>query len=137
MLHLNKYENNKGFTLIEIILAIAILGIIIVSFMSIFSSGIKNIFSAGKKDEAISLAANKLEKLYHSQPFEKQSDLKAKLNNDGYYVENCTNELYTYQNKDYNFCINSNISGGFKVKIVYFYLNGERYIELTSFVREE
>lgn len=45
---MKKYNNNSGFTMIEVILAIAILGIISISLLTLFTSGIKGIFIAGK-----------------------------------------------------------------------------------------
>lgn len=41
-------KNKKGMTLIEIIIAIAIMGIITVSFLNIFASGYIGILSGGK-----------------------------------------------------------------------------------------
>ncbi|MTI65413.1 MAG: prepilin-type N-terminal cleavage/methylation domain-containing protein [Firmicutes bacterium] len=45
--------NNKGITLIEIIVSIAIIGIISLTFLSIFSDGFINIISSGKKSKAV------------------------------------------------------------------------------------
>ncbi|MDF2592897.1 MAG: hypothetical protein K0S75_2363, partial [Clostridia bacterium] len=45
-------KQNKGFTLIEIILAMAILGIILVAFMGAFSGGFINIITMGNKSKA-------------------------------------------------------------------------------------
>ncbi|MTI70166.1 MAG: prepilin-type N-terminal cleavage/methylation domain-containing protein [Firmicutes bacterium] len=46
-------ENNKGITLIEIIVSIAIIGIISLTFLSIFSDGFINIIASGKKSKAV------------------------------------------------------------------------------------
>ena len=42
-------ENKRGFTLIEIIIAIALLGIISVAFLSMFSTGFSIISKAGRR----------------------------------------------------------------------------------------
>lgn len=60
-------ENNdnkvlqKGFTLIEIIVSIAILGIIAVAFLPLISSSISGIFRPGQRAEALFQAQSKLE----------------------------------------------------------------------------
>ena len=46
-------KNNKGFTLIEVILAIAIIGIIAIPIFGIFGIGVKNIVSAGNRTEDV------------------------------------------------------------------------------------
>lgn len=54
-------KNKKGFTLIEIIVALAILGVMAVAFFSMFTSGFLFIHSAGDKGEAFSEAQSGLE----------------------------------------------------------------------------
>ncbi len=44
-------KNTKGFTLIEIILAMALFAIILVAFLSIFTTGQINIFRGGKRSQ--------------------------------------------------------------------------------------
>lgn len=46
-------NNEKGVTLIELIISIAIMGIILISFLGVFSSSFKSIISAGNKSEAV------------------------------------------------------------------------------------
>jgi prepilin-type N-terminal cleavage/methylation domain-containing protein len=45
-------KNNNGLTLVEIIISIAILGIIAVTFLGMFTVGFKGIMSAGKNSQA-------------------------------------------------------------------------------------
>lgn len=48
------YRNNKGgFTLIEVVLSIAILSIIAVSFLTIFTSGFSSIYAMGRKTQTM------------------------------------------------------------------------------------
>lgn len=45
----NQLQNKKGFTLIELIISIAILAIITTAFLTMFTSGIVGISNSGKK----------------------------------------------------------------------------------------
>jgi len=54
--------NNGGFTLIEVILALAILGIIFISFLTMFSGSLIWIYKAGDKGEAYSMAQEDIER---------------------------------------------------------------------------
>lgn len=49
-------DNRKGFTLIEIVLSFALIGIIAVSLLTIFNSGLLNIVRAGNRTEAVNIA---------------------------------------------------------------------------------
>ncbi|MBU3153368.1 prepilin-type N-terminal cleavage/methylation domain-containing protein [Clostridium estertheticum] len=57
----NYLKNEKGFTLIEIIISIAILGIISIAFLSVFTSGIVGISNSGKKSIAHYTAQDQIE----------------------------------------------------------------------------
>lgn len=46
-------KRKDGFTLVEIILSIAILGIIAISVLTMFGSGLKNISRSGKRTEEV------------------------------------------------------------------------------------
>lgn len=47
------FKRQNGFSLIEIIVSMAIIGIISITFLTIFTSGFSNIFAAGNKSEAL------------------------------------------------------------------------------------
>lgn len=47
---------NQGYTLIETIISIAIIGIIAISILAIFNSGLINITKAGNRTKAVSIA---------------------------------------------------------------------------------
>jgi prepilin-type N-terminal cleavage/methylation domain-containing protein len=53
-------ENNKGFTLIELIISIAILGLVAVTFLSIFNMGLTNIKKAGDRTSAVEMTEKNL-----------------------------------------------------------------------------
>ena len=129
-----RYQQNEGFTLIEIIVSIAILGIITVSVMGLFSNSFVHVFSSGKRDEAITRAANKMESLYETNPSTKE-DLSLK---NAVQVTDCSQNGDLYNKTDNNiirYCIKTK-EDGFKVTIVAFYMNGKRHVTLTSFIRK-
>ncbi|MBZ9688550.1 type II secretion system GspH family protein [Clostridium estertheticum] len=62
MIKYKKYlKNKKGFTLIEVILSIALLGIISIAFLTMFTSGIVGITNSGKKSVSHYTAQNQIE----------------------------------------------------------------------------
>lgn len=59
---MNKLRNNNGFTLIEVIVSIAILGIVVISFQYLFTFAYTQIISAGHKSEATFESHQEVEK---------------------------------------------------------------------------
>lgn len=59
-----KMKNNKGLTLIEIVIALAILGIILVSYVTIFSNSFISILLMGQKSQAVSDSQSIIEVAY-------------------------------------------------------------------------
>ena len=65
------HKNNKGLTLVEIIVAIAILGFIAASFLTMFSSAFSGIFSMGRRTQAMNDDAQSImERVYENYPYE-------------------------------------------------------------------
>ncbi|WAG72320.1 prepilin-type N-terminal cleavage/methylation domain-containing protein [Clostridium estertheticum] len=60
-----KIDNKQGFTLIEVVVGIALLGIIIISFMPVFSNSFKGITNSGKKSNALYSSQEGIEKKLH------------------------------------------------------------------------
>lgn len=64
---MNKIKNiffqNKGLTLVEIIVSLGILGIIAVSFTTLFTHSFKSVFSAGDKSVALFEAQEDMENI--------------------------------------------------------------------------
>ncbi len=57
-------KNRRGFTLIELIVSIAILAIIIIAFMPLFSFSFVNTFRSGNQSEAVYQNQSLLEESY-------------------------------------------------------------------------
>ncbi len=63
-----KYKT-KGFTLIEVILSIAILGILSVTFVTIFGTGLELVSNSAQSTRATQIAAGELENWYSGDPY--------------------------------------------------------------------
>lgn len=57
-------KNSKGFTLIELILAMAILGIIAISFLYLFTSSTVSLHNAGNQSKATAEVQSLMDKTY-------------------------------------------------------------------------
>lgn len=53
-------KNRKGFTLLELIVSIALIGILTVSLLTVFNTGLLNIVRAGVRTEAVNIAEEEL-----------------------------------------------------------------------------
>ncbi len=137
---LGSMKSQEGLTLVEVIIAIMLLVIIAAAFVPLFSTSFANIFTYGHKDRAMASASELFEELYANQPFANADAIEVILGS-SYKVEE--EDLTDYSGNDYNYHIEESfqpISGvadvdGFKVTIVYFYQDGDKYVQLSSFVR--
>lgn len=113
---LRQYSIKKGFTLIEVIVSIAILGIISIAFLSIFSNGLIGIYRAGHKSVSQYEAQEKLENNI-SNPTNTDSNLAS-----------------TNVQMNLNFLGNAYNVSGRKVDVQYFY-NGQSK-KITTFTAD-
>ena len=136
---------NKGFTLVEVIVSMAILALIATAFVPLFGFSFTNIFSYGERDKAMSVASDIMEVLYAEQ----ELDLNPGSSYDDYddYIEGLIDD-YTeyakgvdYKLKEVKKMDNENNGDidikGYKITIEVPYKDGERHVTLTSFVRGE
>lgn len=63
-------KNIKGLTLIELIIALAIIGIIVVTFLPIFTTSYTTIFGMGNRTDAVAIAQEIIDDLYVNPPSE-------------------------------------------------------------------
>ena len=145
-------KGKKGFTLVEVIVSMAILALIAAAFVPLFGFSFTNIFSYGERDKAMSVASDIMEELYSLQPLEANKELS------GSFSKNGTNDLkisdlgengtYEYNGRefevldfddDFTAISNEDDITGYKVTIEFPYKEGdkERHVTLTSFVRGE
>lgn len=131
----------KGMTLVEVIIAIAILGIIVVSFLGAFVSGITSIFIAGRKSNAVATAqeyvdtasasgivslselSNECTELNAS--FYTYDETKNGSKPSNYYIDNNFQQKATIDGTEYTIIKK-------KLTVLVFFDNGKRYVTLTS-----
>jgi len=122
--------NKKGFTLIEVLISMVILGIIVFAFLNLFGTSFANIFTMGNKDQAMATASDIMEALYREQGPDglSEADINNILDSEG--VNNGVTGINPFENE--------NGQAGFKVTITIPYRSGgqEREISLTSFFRK-
>ncbi|WP_160719013.1 prepilin-type N-terminal cleavage/methylation domain-containing protein [Isachenkonia alkalipeptolytica] len=119
---MNILGSKKGLTLIEVIIALAILGIIAVSFLAMFSQGLSGIFAMGDKTDATRVAQEFMDQYYEDSLDEN--------------ITNAQGEIVDYTRKGYT--VNSSISSGpqgmREVTVTVSYRRGTRTTSLTALV---
>lgn len=65
---MKKTMKKKGFTLIELILSIALLAIVAIAFSNMFLTGLKGVFNAGHKSKANYISQQALENKISGKP---------------------------------------------------------------------
>lgn len=131
-------KNKKGMTLVEIIIAFALLAILTSAFLLIFSSSLVNILNFGEKSKSLATANQAMEAVYSIQdPTLDLIEAELESRNGNKIISSAY--LYDYtEGNDFNYFIESvdnGVSTGYQVTIVHFYYGGEKFIDLESFVR--
>lgn len=125
-------RGNKGFTLVEILISLVILGIIVASFLALFGTGLNNIFSIGSKDLAMAEASDFMEILYREQTSENgltDADIENLL------IAAGINQNGSYTIEEIDHLIDSDeATKGYEVTITINYGNNQQ-VSLTSFIR--
>jgi len=125
----------KGFTLVEVLVAMTVLTILVVCFTFTYGWSSENIFLMGEKSRAIANAQEAIERLYVN--IDDEVGLKRVDSPD---------ELFAYdENETGNYYVKSNVSymlegkevEGYKVIAVVFYKNGERNVKISSFIMKD
>lgn len=111
-------KNKKGLTLIEIIIALAIIGILSVSFLPIFTQGFSTVFRMGHRSESVAIAQDILDKLFINPPT--GISPSSMVYDDGRYKATRTVSLDS--------------TGLFMVEVKVTYQNGQETVTLRSLV---
>lgn len=138
-------KNNKGFTLIETVMSIVLLGIIIASILPLIGNSVVTIIESGIRDQAVTTATNFTEMIHQEVILKKneipEEDWESFKNKTVYFKKDKIN--IEYKNSfNFNTTPNNNkllfskekADGGYRLKVVFFYNKGEEQIELNSFV---
>lgn len=128
--------NKKGSTLVELIIAIAILGIIITSFLGMFSFGFNNITKAGIRTKAINKTQTIVESTY-AKKFSNPSEIINFMDGQGY--NNITNisNIYIQSGGKDNYFVNNTIktlngTDCYIITVVVFYDKGTKNANVTT-----
>lgn len=143
---MKRLKTKEGFTLIEVIVTILLVAVVSTILLYLFTDSFKNIIYSGQKDEKISRNSDILDVIYSLEDTSNISTIASNYNIDNLkYESDCNNLTYDSDNTS-KFCF-KDINGtdeegnpiiiGYKVKIKTFYLNGERSVSHTAFVRKK
>ena len=126
--------NKKGFTLIELILSMAILGILLVAFMTVFNFSYFSIINAGNRTDAAYVANGITDSLF-SAPFNSEASIQTFLSGKGYGTESANVTAYVSKNVNYKVTngVVLNVNGS-TVEIAVFYNSRHDYVQFTVFV---
>ena len=122
-------KRKKGFTLVELVVSIALLGMLAVVFLTMFSNGYINIIASGNRTRAVKVAETLLDKA-------SKSANPDTINGES--TESTLADLYTRagteQSRYYHKTVTKNGTNYEELTVVVFYQSGERYITLTSLI---
>ncbi|UMZ73506.1 prepilin-type N-terminal cleavage/methylation domain-containing protein [Natranaerofaba carboxydovora] len=142
-------KNNKGLSLIEMIIAMAILAIIAVTMVRAFSTGAIQMFTTSSRDEAKAKTSEIIEFLYEEEPYSSTDEVKVKIeemyedsfeNSSGVFNddqgEEVTIDITEIQSVDPDgiLKLDDDISG-FKIDIEYTYQSREKSFEASYYLR--
>ncbi len=127
-----KLHSEKGMTLMEVILAIVILGIVVVPLFTAFSSSFINIVSMGRKNAATAVASDMMEEFYALQPLDEQKI--EQVEND--FKQTSVFDFAIAREESFQAFADGSQVAGFKITIEVFYFPEDRQVSLTSFFPE-
>ena len=131
----------QGMTLIELILAIAILAILVVGFLSMFTFAYTNILSAGARSEEILEVQSIIDDM-NSRVFNNPGEIEAYLISKGYNNSGSMTSIETMNGSNsVNFYVNNTLqtkadTDGYEVTILGFFRQGKNFVKITNFFIE-
>ena len=129
----------KGMALVEVLVSMAILVIIALAFILVYTTAFSNTYAFGKKNAAMALASEAMEALYAIEPAA-EGTIAAKLSSLNGNQVSSRDELYLETGHDFNYLIEpvATLNGatrGHKVTIAVFYEAEQRHVTLATFIR--
>lgn len=137
---LAKKNRKKGMTLIEVVVAMAIFGIVAVSFLSMFGNGYSIVFKAGHKTDANMQLQTIIDDLYKQMTITKPATttpINTYMTGKGYNLTTTANIAVKAVGKNVNYSVDmQTIDGtaGYSVTVLVFYNNGTENIRATAFI---
>lgn len=88
-------KNKKGFTLIEVILSIALIALIAVTILGIFGTGVRNIVRAGNRTEAVFQEQESIDSTINSYDSIEGEDTVLEIDFDGKFTVDVEGKIAT------------------------------------------
>lgn len=132
-------KSKKALTLVELIIAMAILGIILISFLSGLSSGFVGIISMGNKTRAVTEAQAIIDFIYKENKIEESTLLSTFDIADEVAISDLLSSTYN-PSKPIYYSVESKSIGSSpvievnKVTVLVYYQNGDRHITLSALI---
>ena len=129
--------DKKGMTLIEIIVALAILGMVSVTFLTVFGNGYSTIFKSGHRTVA-NMELQSIADGLNANRFVDDANITNYMNLKGYHKVINVGDIATKVSGDVNYYIKpvetiSN-TAGYQVTILKFFNNGNDFVKVTTFI---
>lgn len=125
----------NGFTLVEIVIAIVIIGIILVPLTGVFTKGFANVINMGNKTRAIAKAQAVIDYIYSERTYDFLA-LSSVFDIDSKVDDHLENSTYNHEKPINYSVIDYDIDGKLfkKVTVLVFYQNGDKYITLSALI---
>ena len=139
---ISKLKSNKGMTLIEIIVAITILGIVVIGILGMYQLALSQIFTAGSRTEKVldvQAIADDLIAENDIQKFNSSTEVSTYLSSKGYHpVLSLSSIEVRAIGYDVNYYVSSETTSGgvsgYEVTILKFTNNGRSSAEISTFI---
>lgn len=135
-------HDKRGMTLIEIIVALAILGIISVTFLTMFGNGYSTVFKSGHRTHA-NMELQSITDDLNAHRFDDDVNIIKYITNymnvKGYYKVINVGNIETKVSGDVNYYIETPVqkisyTDGYRVTILKFFNNGNDFVKVTTFI---
>lgn len=133
---MNKQHKSKGVTLLEIVISIAILGMMGVIFINMFGNSFCNVLLMGNKSKAVEKAQGFIEKAWESRSVNVSDGSIHAL--DGISKFTSSSDLLRYEfGCETKYCTKVVRVGGinyYKLSVAVFYKNGKKSVVISSLI---